>query len=64
MKKTSHLRLKLHRETLGNLTSDQMGAIQGGAASFVRTCGCPPPPTAVTCATACGGSCSFTTTTC
>ena len=62
MKKTSSLRLKLHRETLGNLTPDQMGAVQGGANSFVRTCGCP--VLTQTCPTICGGSCSATTQTC
>jgi len=63
MKKSTSFRLKLHRETLGNLTSDDMSAVQGGAASFVRTCGCPPPLT-VTCPTVCGGACSATTQTC
>jgi hypothetical protein len=60
MKKNSSLRLKLNRETLGNLTSDQMGVVQGGAASFVRTCTCP----SYTCPTINGGTCSGTTTTC
>lgn len=60
MKKNAKIRLTLHRETLGNLTSDQMGAVQGGANSFVRTCGCP----TQTCPTVNGSSCSGTTTTC
>lgn len=61
MKKTSSLRMKLHRETLGNLTSDQMGAVQGGASNY-RTCGCP--VLTESCPTRCGGTCSATTTTC
>jgi len=69
MKKNSQLRLRLHRETLGNLTPDQMGAAQGGNASngcltqsCYRTCGCV--PVTLTCATLCGGACSATSQTC
>jgi hypothetical protein len=60
MKKNSPLRLKLHRETLGSLTSGQMEIVQGGVGSFVRTCTCP----TYTCPTVNGGTCSGTTTTC
>jgi hypothetical protein len=70
MKRNSPIRLKLHRETLGSLTSPEMAAAQGGAVgtltgciSNYRTCGCPPPLTQ-TCPTICGGSCSATTQTC
>jgi hypothetical protein len=50
MKKNSPVRLKLHRETLGSLTSPAMAEVQGGNNSAAGncyitiyiTCGCPP----------------------
>ncbi len=61
MRKHSPLRLKLHRETLGSLTSSDMAAARGGNNSAAGncyitvyvTCGCPPPITKVSCPSIC-----------
>jgi len=55
MKKSAKIRLTLHRETLRNLSPEQMNAAQGGA--IVRqtdTCFCPVVVTNQSCPTNCG----------
>lgn len=60
MKKSLKTRLTLNRETLRNLTADQMSDVQGGALQ-ANTTGCPIAPTnfncpvvSQTCPTRCG----------
>lgn len=72
MKKSQKIRLKLNRETVRTLASPELAMAAGdGTGGGIQTiyiscggtcatCGV----TCVTCPTGCGGSCSFTTTTC